>query len=47
MAASFQLTIHKRSGHNQYYEEALGEGVWPLEMMRISATIFKQLMIYN
>ncbi|MGC1307842.1 MAG: formylglycine-generating enzyme family protein [Phormidesmis sp.] len=35
MVASFQLTINKRQGQNQYYEEFLAEGIRPLEMMRI------------
>ena len=40
MVTSFQLTIHKRQGQNQYYEEPLGETCCPLEMMRISAGSF-------
>ena len=40
MTASFQLTINKRQGQNQYYEEPLAEGVLPLEMMRIPAGSF-------
>ena len=40
MAASSQLTINKRQGQNQYYEESLAEGVRPLEMMRIPAGRF-------
>ena len=40
MATSFQLTINKRQGQNQYYEEPLAEGVLPLEMMRIPAGTF-------
>jgi formylglycine-generating enzyme required for sulfatase activity len=40
MATSFQFTINKRSGQNQYYEEPIGEGVRPLEMMRIPSGSF-------
>ena len=40
MVASFQLTINKRQGQNQYYEEAIAEGTFPLEMMRIPAGRF-------
>jgi formylglycine-generating enzyme required for sulfatase activity len=40
MAASSQLTIHKRQGQNQYYEESLGDRCRPLEMMRIPAGRF-------
>ena len=40
MAASFQLTINKRQGQNQCYEESLAEGVRPLEMMRIPSGSF-------
>ena len=40
MVTSFQLTINKRQGQNQYYEEPIGEGILPLEMMRIPAGNF-------
>jgi formylglycine-generating enzyme required for sulfatase activity len=40
MAASFQPTINKRSGQNQYYEEPIGEGIRLLEMMRIPSGSF-------
>ncbi|MEL7356932.1 MAG: formylglycine-generating enzyme family protein [Cyanobacteria bacterium J06560_6] len=40
MLAPLQLTINKRQGQNQYYEELLAEGVLPLEMMRILAGSF-------
>ena len=40
MVTSFQLTINKRSGQNQYYEEPIAEGCRPLEMMRITAGSF-------
>ena len=40
MVASFQLTINKRQGQNQYYEELIAEGTFPLEMMRIPAGSF-------
>jgi formylglycine-generating enzyme required for sulfatase activity len=40
MVTSFQLTINKRSGQNQYYEEPIAEGCRPLEMMRISSGSF-------
>jgi formylglycine-generating enzyme required for sulfatase activity len=40
MAASFQLTINQRQEQNQYYEEYIGEGVRPLEMMRIPSGSF-------
>lgn len=40
MAASIQLTINKRQGQNQYYEERLAEGCRPLEMMQIPAGRF-------
>lgn len=35
-----KLTIQKRQGQNQYYEEFLAEGTSPLEMMRIPAGTF-------
>ena len=35
-----QLTIQKRQGQNQYYEEPLGEGISPLEMMRVPSGTF-------
>ena len=34
------LTINKRQGQNQYYEESLAAGVRPLEMMRIPSGSF-------
>ena len=34
-----QLTIQKRQGQNQYYEELLAEGCCPLEMMLIPAGV--------
>ena len=34
------FTINKRQGQNQYYEESLGEGIRPFEMMRIPAGDF-------
>ena len=40
MVASFQPTINKRQGQNQYYEEAIAEGTSSLEMMRIPAGSF-------
>ena len=40
MAASSQLTINKRQGQNQCYEEVIAEGIFPLEMMRIPASRF-------
>ncbi|KPQ32126.1 MAG: Formylglycine-generating enzyme, required for sulfatase activity, contains SUMF1/FGE domain [Phormidesmis priestleyi Ana] len=40
MDISFQLTINKRQGQNQYYEEPIAEGVRSLEMMRIPAGSF-------
>ena len=40
MAISSQLILNKRQGQNQYYEEALAEGAFPLEMMRIPAGRF-------
>ena len=40
MVASFQLTINKRQGQNQYYEEPLAEGIPLLEMMRIPSGTF-------
>ena len=40
MVTSFQLTINKRSGQNQYYEEPIAEGCRPLEMMRIPSGSF-------
>jgi formylglycine-generating enzyme required for sulfatase activity len=40
MVTSFQLTINKRSGQNQYYEEPIAEGCRSLEMMRIPSGSF-------
>ena len=40
MTTSFQPTINKRQGQNQYYQEPLAEGVLPLEMMRIPSGTF-------
>jgi hypothetical protein len=37
---SAQLTIKKRQGRNQYYDEILAEGVLPLRMMLIPAGSF-------
>jgi formylglycine-generating enzyme required for sulfatase activity len=37
---STQLTIKKRQGQNQYYDEILAEGVLPLRMMLIPAGAF-------
>ncbi|MGD1854672.1 MAG: formylglycine-generating enzyme family protein [Leptolyngbyaceae cyanobacterium] len=34
------VTINKRQGQNQYYEEPIASGVRPLEMMRIPAGTF-------
>ncbi|MBD2115091.1 MULTISPECIES: formylglycine-generating enzyme family protein [Cyanophyceae] len=38
--ASPQLTLNKRQGRNQCYDEALAEGVLPLRMMQIPAGTF-------
>ena len=38
--ASSQLTIQKRSGQNQYYDESLSDGILPLRMMQIPAGTF-------